>query len=209
MNAMGTVQDGGLARGAVWHNHVLAVTLLIVTEVMLFSGLVAGYLVLRVQAVEWPPPGQPRLPLEVTGINTLVLFASGYFLWQVQTLLRAGELVKLRRRMVIALALGSVFLVIQGVEWVFLIGHGLTTSSSVYGSTFYTIVGCHALHVMVGLVAVGVVARRVIAATSQVETNHSEADFVARQSGPILGARLFWLFVVGVWPPLYLVVYLW
>ena len=43
--------------------------------------------------------------------------------------------------------LGLIFLSVQGYEWARLLQFGLTLSSSVYGATFYTIIGCHAAHV--------------------------------------------------------------
>src|SRR5205823_5583513 len=54
----------------------LAMLFLICGEVMFFGGLVSAFLVLRVTAAQWPPPLQPRLPVGVTGVNTLVLLAS-------------------------------------------------------------------------------------------------------------------------------------
>ena len=45
-------------------------------EIMFFSGMVSAYLVLRSAAAVWPPPLQPRLPIAITGANTLVLLAS-------------------------------------------------------------------------------------------------------------------------------------
>ena len=45
-------------------------------KLMLFAGLIGMYLVIRLSATTWPPPDQPRLPLLVTTLNTVVLFAS-------------------------------------------------------------------------------------------------------------------------------------
>lgn len=47
------------------------------SEVMLFAALVSAFLVLRAEAAAWPPPGQPRLPVTVSGLNTVVLLCSG------------------------------------------------------------------------------------------------------------------------------------
>ena len=53
---------------------VVGTSVFIFTEVMFFCGLVSAYLVLR-SHTEWPPADQPRLPVMVTGINTMVLLA--------------------------------------------------------------------------------------------------------------------------------------
>ena len=45
-------------------------------EAMFFAGLIGAFLVFRIASPVWPPPFQPRLPSEVTGINTLILLAS-------------------------------------------------------------------------------------------------------------------------------------
>ncbi len=52
------------------------------TEVMFFSGLISVFLVVRAGAAFCPPPGQPRLPVEATACNTLVLLASGVAIYK-------------------------------------------------------------------------------------------------------------------------------
>lgn len=191
--------------GPAGHHHVVGVSFVILAEIMLFCGLVAGYLVLRGQAVEWPPPGQPRLPVALTAVNTLLLLGSG---WRAQRLARALQRTdgrELRRLLLQVMALGGAFLVIQGAEWVSLLGYGLTTASSVYGATFYTIVGCHAAHVIAGLTALSVVTYRATRSRVRLGSTVVPDALVS----PLLGARLFWLFVVAIWPPLYALVYLW
>src|SRR5262249_56241235 len=63
----------------------------------------------------------------------------------------------------VAAALGTVFLAVQGAEWVRLLRHGLTPGSSNYGGAFYLLIGCHAVHVLVAvtwLAAVALLAHR-------------------------------------------------
>ena len=58
-------------------NGVLGMLIFVVTEVMLFAGLISAHTIMqaRPSAVGWPPPGQPRLPVEETAINTAALLA--------------------------------------------------------------------------------------------------------------------------------------
>ena len=191
--------------GPAGHHHVIAVSLVIITEVMLFCGLVAGYLVLRSQAVEWPPADQPRLPVAVTAFSTLLLLGSGWRAFRLSWAIQRSDGRALRRLLFHVMALGGAFLVIQGAEWASLLGYGLTAASSVYGATFYTIVGCHAAHVIAGLTAFGVVTHRATRSRTRLGSTVVPDALVS----PLLGARLFWLFVVAVWPPLYGLVYLW
>ena len=94
----------------------------------------------------------------------------------------------------LAIALGAVFIGVQGVEWARLISEGLTLSSSTFGAFFYLIVGTHALHAIPALVVLGWAAMGLRKGTLT-------ADAFA-------AVRLFWYFVVLVWPVLYVLVYL-
>jgi cytochrome c oxidase subunit III len=169
---------------------VLGMSVFLVTEVMLFCGLISAHIVLRGPTVIWPPMGQPRLPVEVTAVNTCFLLLSGY------TMLRAAGAFSEQRRadagraLAQTVGLGVLFLTVQGYEWVRLIAYGLNTRSGLYGALFYTVVGIHAVHVLGAVTALALVMRRPTSAS--------------------LGAmKLYWLFVVGVWPVLFALVYLW
>src|SRR5262249_29664866 len=104
----------------------------------------------------WPPPNQPRLPVERTAINTAALLASGVLLLIAQRAFRRGGREPAARWLGIAILLGAFFVGFQGVEWAALLGQGLTMTSSQLGSFFYLIVGAHALHALAALVAMGV-----------------------------------------------------
>jgi heme/copper-type cytochrome/quinol oxidase subunit 3 len=175
---------------------VLAMVLFLSTEVMFFAALISAFLVLKVQAPAWPPFGQPRLPVEVTGLNTAVLLTSAWTMQRALTALRRGEGGLLRHLGATAL-LGGLFLAIQGYEWVRLVRFGLTANSSLYGATFYTLVGAHGLHVLSALVVLLVVVARA-----------ARGDYTRSDSGGVDLCRMYWLFVVAVWPVLYVLVYL-
>lgn len=177
---------------------LLGIKLFLGSEAVLFATLIVAYLALRTQAAVWPPPGQPRLPIEVTGLNTLVLLASGYTVGLALRAARRGDRTVCRRWLVLTLGLGTTFLIVQGSEWMRLIGFGLRASTGTYGGMFYSIVGVHALHVAV---AVGVL-------TALLWRDRSGRFSRARLVDVSVG-YLCWSFVVGVWPPLYALVYLW
>jgi cytochrome c oxidase subunit 3 len=164
------------------------------TEVMLFAGLISAFLILRATAVGgvWPPAGQPRLPLEETALNTLALIASGFMLGRARGAFRASP-ASAQRPLAIAMALGVFFVLFQGYEWVMMIGQGLTLQSSNHGSFFYLIVGLHALHVVAGLTVLSW-------AWWRLRSGFLSSSFFG-------AAQVFWFFVVGLWPILYLLVY--
>lgn len=178
-------------------NAVLGMIVLIGSEVMLFAALISAYLVLRAGAEHWPPPGQPRLPIMLTAVNTMVLLLSAVTMWHARRAAWLTDLPRCRRWVAVTLALGAVFLVVQGSEWARLIGYGLRITSGTYGGMFYTVIGTHALHVLAGVAVLGAILWRA----------RRERFAVARQSDIEAGA-LFWWFVVGVWPVLYALVYL-
>jgi len=171
--------------------------LFIGADVMFFAGLVGAFIVFRFGALDWPPPGQPRLPVGITGINTLILLTSGFTMLAAWRRIRAGDRAGLMRALLWTAALGTAFLALQGSEWLKLLGFGMTVSSSVYGGIFYTLIGAHGLHVLSAviwlLVVVGMAAR-------------GRFDRYSYTGVQLCG--MYWALVVLLWPGLYGLVYL-
>jgi heme/copper-type cytochrome/quinol oxidase subunit 3 len=166
-------------------------------ETMFFSALIGGYLVLRTASVVWPPPLQPRLPVLVTGMNTLCLLASSVPMMLATRALWRGDIGRVVRGFAASAVLGGVFLLVQGYEWIRLVHYGLTVSSGSYGATFYTLIGTHALHVVGALVWVGVT---LIGLT--------RGRLGLPRPTPVAVCAMYWHYVVALWPVLYVVVYL-
>jgi heme/copper-type cytochrome/quinol oxidase subunit 3 len=133
----------------------------------------------------------------VTGINTAILLASALTMRLAVHAARRGDRAKLLRFIGVTALLGAIFLSVQGFEWLELIHFGLTVSSSVYGGLFYTLIGFHAAHVLGALVWLGVVFR--LARNGR----YSKANHVGLRT-----CAMYWTFVVGLWPILYGLVYL-
>lgn len=174
-------------------NGVLGMSLFILTEIMFFAGMISSFSIVRASAALWPPPDQPRLPLEETALNTLALFLSGLFLFLAQRRFDVDRQ-SARIPLIIAIALGTFFVVFQGWEWVAMLAQGLTLTSSILGSFFYLIVGTHALHVMAAIVLL-------IRSWRRLENGWLQPSQLAT-------AAVFWYFVVGAWPFVYWRVYL-
>ena len=178
-------------------NAVLGMLVFMGAETMLFAGLIAGFLVLRYGAVVWPPPFQPRLPIEVTGVNTAVLLLSSATMARAVRAIRRGNQAGLVGGLGLTALLGAAFLGVQGYEWARLVGFGLTVTSGAYGATFYTLIGTHGLHVLGALIWLGIVLARAW-----------RGRFSARAHTPVVVCAMYWSFVVFLWPILYLLVYL-
>ena len=174
---------------------IFATVIMIMTEVMFFAALISAYMIIRSGAEEWPPWGQPRLPVFATAINSLTLLASAFCLHR-SVKVFSSQASQSKQLLALSIALGTVFVSVQGYEWVQLINFGLTITSSTYGGVFYLIIGAHGLHVIGGLLALLACLRRLNSTSQQLTIDNLRA------------AQIFWYFVVGVWPILYTLVYL-
>jgi cytochrome c oxidase subunit 3 len=164
----------------------------VAAEVMFFAGLISAFTIVRAGSPVWPPPHQPRLPIERTALNTLALLLSGVALAFAHRGY-ARDRKSARTPMLLAMLLGGFFVLFQGAEWLALIRQGLTLTSSSLGSFFYLIVGLHALH---AVVAIGMLAYAWL---------RLQRGWLAQSQ--LVTAEVFWYFVVGLWPVLYAVVY--
>ena len=176
-------------------NTRLAMLVVIAAESMLFAGLIGTYLVFRLSQ-QWPPKDLPRLPLVLTGLNSLVLFASLVPMTRALRAVRRDDRAALVRGLERTALLGTVFLLVQGFEWVRLVRHGLTLGGSMYGATFYVLIGCHAVHVLVAvawLAVTTILARR--------------GAFRATGHAPLEMCGVYWYFVCGLWAVLFPLVY--
>lgn len=185
------------APAAPFNKAILGMLLFLSTEVMFFGGLISTFMILRASSEAWPPPQQPLLPVAVTGLNTLLLLISGLTMFRATKSIKTGNTKSLVRWLGMTAILGSVFLVIQGTEWFSLVRYGLTFSSSVYGGTFYALIGCHGLHVLGAVVCLLFVFR-----------NSMKRKYTASAYTGVTLCSMYWYFVVGIWPVLYLLVYL-
>lgn len=178
-------------------NTQLAMAAVIVGELMMFAGLVGGYLVFRLRTTVWPPDDLPQLPLALTAVNTMVLLASVVPMRAALGHVRAGRQFEAGRAATVAALLGGLFVLTQGVEWARLVHHGLTLGSGGYGGAFYVLIGCHAVHVLVAIAFVVVVAALV---------RRGRVD--AHRPAPLEMCATYWYFVVGLWMGLFALVYL-
>ncbi len=156
-------------------NNRLGMMLVVGTETVLFSSFIGAYLVLRMAASAWPPAGTPSLGLELSSINTALLVFSTVQVY--------------RRRLGWTFVLGVLFLALQAYEFHRLYLLGLTLQTGPYGALFYSLITCHGLHVLGGLVILAVALKK-----RSVEWADS--------------AEMYWHFVTGVWLVLFAIIYI-
>jgi cytochrome c oxidase subunit 3 len=174
---------------------VLATLVFICTELMFFTGLLSAYNIARarVPASIWPPPDQPRLPVEATALNSGLLLLSGILVFVAVEGMKRNKKFALPT-VVVGWLLGAAFVSLQGREWSELLSQGMRMQSSSHASFFYLIVGTHALHAVGALVPMAWVISRMLTKTATL--------------GQLRAAQVFWSFVVLVWPVVYVMVYL-
>ena len=174
---------------------IIGVIMVIVVEMMFFGGLISAFVLAEAGQVDWPPADQPRLPFWLTFGNMVVLLFSAFTLHQYLKTLKEENKEK-RNLFILSIALGTVFFLIQGYEWVRILLFGMHTGRGLFTSFFYTIIGLHGFHVLVGLILLFYVYQLI-----RKTKNKEEIQNYARTAG------LFWFFVVLLWPALYYLIY--
>ena len=167
---------------------------LIVAESAIFTIFVVAYLFYLGKSITGPTP---RELLETPIFYTICLLSSSLTIH-----LAAKSLERDYRRLflgfwLLTIALGGLFLYGTAQEWHRLIyKHGLTISTNLFGTTYYSLVGLHAFHVTAGLIMLLMVAT---------------FGFIGRmgvsQSGRVAVLSMYWHFVDAVWVVVFTVVY--
>lgn len=131
---------------------VSAMPYFIVAEAFIFVAFFAAYWVTRLSADQWPPAGTPEhMPVLVPIIMTFTLLASSATIHVAEVKIENDDRAGYIKWLVISIILGSAFLGMSIMEWKHLIHDGFTASTNIYGTSFYSITGFHASHVIVGL----------------------------------------------------------
>lgn len=167
---------------------------LILAESAIFTIFVVAYLFYLGKSLSGPVP---RHVLELPIINTICLLSSS-----VTITLAVGALGRSKKTLFLiwwsaTIALGAYFLAGTASEWGRLLHEGLTISTNLFGTTFYSLVGLDAFHVMLGLLALSFVL--VFALRGAVKSDHLERIEVL---------ALYWHFVDAIWIVVFIVVYI-
>jgi heme/copper-type cytochrome/quinol oxidase subunit 3 len=166
------------------------------SESFFFANLIASYLYLRVEhGVSYLEKEKLNIPL--AAVNTTILVASSFVLtWAVGGLRRGNN-----RRLAIGIGLtallGAIFLSVQGYEYMALGNEGLTPSSSIFGSAFFTLTGFHFAHVCFGVLLLLVCFFRSM-----------RGHFNEERHFGLTATEMYWHFVDVVWVILFTTVYI-
>jgi cytochrome c oxidase subunit 3/cytochrome o ubiquinol oxidase subunit 3 len=168
----------------------------LVSEVAIFGTLIVTYLYYLGKDVVGPTPGVLTLPL-VLG-TTACLLASSVTIHLAERTLGRGSQGGFLLWWAATIVLGVLFLLGTAYEWHGLIyHHGLTINRNLFGTTYYTLVGLHALHVTGG-VTIMLIVLGLALARQVTSANRAGVGLIS----------WYWHFVDGVWIVVFTVVYL-
>jgi cytochrome c oxidase subunit 3/cytochrome o ubiquinol oxidase subunit 3 len=167
---------------------------LIIGESAIFTIFVVAYVYYIGRSVTGPTPQILSVPI----FNTVCLLSSSVTIWLAERAIEHGRMRAFGRWWALTMLLGMVFLAGTAQEWKRLIfDEGFTIRTNLFGTTFYSLVGLHATHVIVGLIALSLV--MVFTLLGRVEQRHAERIQVL---------ALYWHFVDAVWVVVFTVVYI-
>jgi cytochrome c oxidase subunit 3 len=171
----------------------VAIICLILTESAMFTIFVVAYLFYIGKSLTGPFPADV---LETPIVSTICLLASSLTIVMAERAFKRESLGGFRLWWAITILLAAIFLASTAAEWKRLIAGHLTISSNLFGTTFYSLVGLHASHVIVGFTLLTLVL--VLSLKGSIR--------------PADGERLemlswYWHFVDAVWIVVFTVVY--
>lgn len=167
---------------------------LIAAEFAIFTIFVVAYLFYLGKSLSGPTP---RQVLHVPVFFTICLLSSSITIHLAVRFLRKARAGAFTLWWLLTLCLGAAFLAGTAIEWQHLIyDEGLTIQTNLFGTTYYSLVGLHAFHVLVGLLALSTVF--IFALLGKVKREHAER---------LDTLSLYWHFVDTVWVMVFLVVY--
>ena len=173
----------------------VAMASLIIAESAIFTIFVVAYLFYVGKSLTGPTP---REVLETPIFFTICLLSSSLTIHFAGRFLERGKQGAFLILLILTIVLGGLFMYGTAREWHRLIyEHGLTISTNLFGTTYYSLVGLHAFHVTVGLIMLCIVA--VFGLAGRVGTDQSRRVDVL---------SMYWHFVDAVWVVVFTVVYI-
>lgn len=192
------VAENALAMEREWKTPdrgTVGIIFLIITESVLFSMFVIAYLIYIGKSLVGP---YPKDVLELPILASICLFSSSGTIVFAEHALKHNQIGKFKLWWVLTILLGAYFLWATGVEWHKLIYEDhLTIATNLFGTTFYSLVGLHASHVVVGLTFLTLVLVVTLIGFP-----------IQSQLRRVLFLSWYWHFVDAVWVIVFTVVYI-
>ncbi len=179
------------------------------SDLLFFAALFAAYFTVRNVTPELWAQETQLLNIPFASVNTTILVLSsvtcqfGVFAAARGKAGRSGSIFKIsgwgmREWFIVSFIMGAIFIGGQATEYAELVHHGVTLSSSAYGSLFYLATGFHGIHVVMGLLAFLLVIGRSLVTRR----------FTHEQAISAIVVSYYWHFVDVVWVALFASIYL-
>jgi cytochrome o ubiquinol oxidase subunit III len=168
----------------------------ILSDIVMFASFFASYAVLQ-GGVSDGPTGPEIFDLTNTALETGLLLLSSFACGMASLALGARRMLYFQVAMAVTFCLGAGFVALEAMEFADLVSRGIVPSRSAFLSSFFTLVGCHGLHVTIGLLWL-------LTMMAQVLTKGFRSDIVRRT----LCFALFWHALDIVWVGVFSIVYL-
>ena len=178
-------------------NGKLGMWVFLASEVMLFGGFISSYVILRTGSPNFIVPAKEMLGVPLATLNTLVLITSSVTMVLALDAIEKGNVKGLIRNLFITLFLAACFLCIKSYEYPHKWHEGITISSGLFGSFYYTLTGLHMLHVLGGMAYMIYLLKNAFAGRYTAQS-HARVEY----------AGLYWHFVDLVWVILFPIFYL-
>jgi cytochrome c oxidase subunit 3 len=168
----------------------------LISEVAFFSTLIAAYVAFMGQDSVGPTPKE-ALSLGLVIATTICLVASSGVIHFAERALHRGQQAVFRSLWALTILLGVAFLAGTAYEWrEFIVDKNLTISRNLFGTTYYTLVGFHAMHVTAGVVAMLIILFLAV-----------RREVTSRNTVGVQLIGWYWHFVDVVWLVVFCVVY--
>ena len=165
------------------------------SESIIFLVFFIGYAILKLTAPVWYPDGVTGIKITMPLINTIILVSSSFVIYFAESCLHKKNLLGFRFIWLITMLMGGYFVYGQYIEWSELT---FSLNSGVFGGLFYLLTGFHGLHVITGILLMGIMFIR-----SFIPNNYKNGEI------GVESVSLFWHFVDVIWIMLFALIYLW
>ena len=175
----------------------LGMWVFLASEVMLFGGFISSYVILRTGSDFFVIPARELLGVPLATLNTFVLITSSVTMVLALDAVQKGNVARMKQLLITTIVLAFCFLGIKSYEYPHKWHEGITITSGLFGSFYYTLTGLHMLHVLGGIGFISYLVLR--ASQGRInEKNYARVEY----------AGLYWHFVDLVWVILFPIFYL-
>ncbi len=190
--------EGGVSPFAVGSKK-LGMWLFIVSDSLTFSGLLVGYSYVRIASERWPMPFDFWPTIVMATLMTFCLLSSSLTMALAVRASSLGDRARVVRFILLTMLGGILFVLLHAKEWMGLIEEGVRLWENpwgvpLFGASFFTLTGLHMLHVISGVIYLGVIA----AGVARGRFTHEDVEI----------SGLYWHFVDLVWMFIFPLVYL-